>query len=51
MLSEHLDVALQKYFSVSFSVLADVDHQVPHIDKNEQARDPKQGQARHLIDF
>lgn len=48
MLSEHLDVELQKHFSLSFSMLADVDHQVPHINKRE---DPKQGQSRHLIDF
>lgn len=49
--SQHLDVELQKDFSLSFLVLGGVDQQVPHMDMHEQARDPKCGQASHSIVF
>lgn len=51
VLSEHLDAELQKDFSLSFLMFTDADQQVPHTDMREQARDPKRGQASHLIDF
>lgn len=35
--SQHLDVELQKDFSLSFLVLGGVDQQVPHMDMHEQA--------------
>jgi len=51
VLSEHSDVELQKDFSLSFLMLAEVDHQVSRRDMHEQARDLKQGHASHLTDF